>query len=89
MSNQYEEMDKAETFIPSHTRESIARWIEDGIPAGSFCMAILNNDLFAAFGRADHINSQHIKTICAWIYSYAPSNCWGSKEITQQWKGLK
>lgn len=45
------------------TREGI------GPPGGSFVQAIVDNDLMAAFGRADHINLNSIYFYCKLMYS--------------------
>lgn len=72
-------------FVPEHNRDTIIQYIEIGRPVGSFIEAILRGDLFDAFGRADHINAQHVGTICAWFYNYAPSPCFGSPEKVKKW----
>lgn len=43
----------------------------DGIgpPGGSFVQAIVDNDLMAAFGRADHINQNSIYFYCKLMYN--------------------
>ncbi len=93
MENQYEinyeAMNKDETFVPEHLRGAFQRWMENGIPPGSFGMAVLSNDLKMAYGRADHINKNHIGTTVAWFYNYAPSKCWGSPEAVETWKGIE
>jgi hypothetical protein len=81
-------MDEPETYVPEHMREPFQRWIEYGISPGSFGFALLSNDLKGSFLLADHINSRHIKSIFTWFYNYAPSDCWGSVENVQNWKGI-
>ncbi len=78
-------MNDSFTFVPEHTRDTLVKYIESGVPTGSFVQAVLENNLRETFGRADHINSQHIGTICAWLYNFAPSSCWGSPDRVQNW----
>jgi hypothetical protein len=73
------------SFVPPHTRDTLINYIENGLPTGSFVQAVLSNDLTEAFGRADHINSQHVGTIVSWLYNFAPSTCWGSDEKVREW----
>lgn len=82
-------MNNPETFVPHHMREGFLLWIDHGISPGSFGRAVLNNDLAGSFGKADHINKDHIGTTVAWLYNFAPSSCWGSKEKTEVWRGIK
>lgn len=84
----YKAMDDPFSFVPHHMRDSFQLWIEDAIPPGSFGRAVLTNDLAMAFGKADHINQNHIGTIVAWLWNFAPTGCWGSEEKFNKWKGL-
>lgn len=79
------QMDDAFSFVPHHTRETLINYIENRLPTGSFVNAVLTNDLTGAFGQADHINTKHIGSIVAWLYNFAPSNCWGSPEKVKAW----
>lgn len=82
----YEAMNDPETFIPEHMRDGFKLWFENRISPGSFGMAVLTNDLKEAIGRADHINRNHINSIVAWLYNYAPNGSWGSHEAVQNWQ---
>lgn len=73
--------------VPEHMRDGLALWVLYGIPPGDFLTALLANDLAGAVGRADTINQYRIKDIITWVYSYAPSNCWGSYEKLAKWTG--
>ena len=85
MTFKYEKMDDEFSYVPHHTRDSIKLWIDKGIHAGSFVQAVIENDLGSAIGKADSINKEHIPSIVAWFYNYAPSYCWGSKEKADTW----
>lgn len=82
----YEAMNETFSFVPHHMRDGFKLWIERGISPGSFGRAVLDNDLKGAFGKADHINQAAIGSIVAWFYNYAPSDCWGSREKTEEWE---
>lgn len=82
----YEAMNDPETFVTEYMREGFRLWIENAIPPGSFGMAVLSNDLKEACGRADTTNRRYIFSIVSWLYNYAPSDCWGSKENTETWR---
>lgn len=73
------------TFVPGHMRNGIARYIEHGVRGGDFQRALFSNDLKQSLDLADNINGQHIKSMVAWIYNYAPMGCHGSHEIVEGW----
>lgn len=78
-------MEEAFSFVPEHTRSTLINYIENGWSTGGFVNAVLSNDLKGAFGKVDHINSQHVGSIVAWLWNYAPSTCWGSPEKVTAW----
>lgn len=71
--------------LPEDLQGGMRRYIEQGIEPGSFLEAVLTNDLFGAFGRADLINRHRLYDICRWVYKEAPYSCWGSKERFEAW----
>ena len=71
--------------LPEHMRDGFMRWIEYGIEPGHFGMAIICNDLFEAFRRADSTNLARMKDIVTFFYNEAPSGCYGSKEKAIAW----
>lgn len=64
---------------PENCRGTLMRYIEHGIPMGSFMTAFLSNDLMEAIGRADETNLRQFMEIAQFLYSYAPSQCFGSR----------
>lgn len=70
---------------PENCRDSLMRYIEHRIPPGGFLKAFLSNDLIDAMGRADHINKEQFHEIASWLYSYAPSDCFGSCQKVAAW----
>jgi hypothetical protein len=65
--------------------ESLDRYINHGIPCGSFLTACLENNLREAFGRADCNNSANLKNIVGYLYNEIPTNAWGSPEKVKEW----
>ena len=61
-------------------------WIDHGIEPGHFCMAVITNDLFEAFGRADDTNIARMKDIIMFFYNDAPSGCYGSRAKAIAWQ---
>lgn len=69
----------------SHIIGAIKRYVEHGIPAGSCTEAILSNDLFDAFGRADIDTREGMFEIVQYIHNETPRACWGSRETYSAW----
>ena len=74
------------SILPEHMQDGMRRWIEHGIPAGSFMMSVLCNDLIGALGRADSINIERLRSYGTFLYSEAPSECHGSPEKVAAWE---
>ena len=74
-----------EERIPESTLETLKRYINHRIPPGSFLEAVLSNDLFEAFARADVHNRQAMHHIVDWLYNYVPSASHGSREAYREW----
>lgn len=75
--------------IPEYMMAGLLRYIEHGIPPGSFLEAVLENDLKAAVGRADDINMRNIPAYIGYLYNEAPRGCWGSPKIVEAWINQK
>lgn len=78
-----------EAYIPDHMIDGVKRYIDEGIPPGSFLTAVICNDLKEAVGRADHINIKALPNIVSWFYNNAPRTCWGSEENFRAWVEAK
>ena len=74
-----------ENQCPLEIQQSLKRYVEHGIPPGSFLEAVLCNDLMQAFGRADHLNIEALPHICAYVYNKIPSSSHGSPEQYGLW----
>lgn len=72
-------------LCPIEIRETLARYVRDGVPTGGFCRAVLAHDLFEAVGRADHINLPALPHIVMYIYNELPATCHGSYGIVDKW----
>lgn len=75
--------------IPEHMRGAMKRYIEDGISPGGFGRAVLTNNFVRAHQKADHINQERLDDWVDWLMFDIPSRAWGSKEIVNNWEGLK
>jgi hypothetical protein len=71
--------------VPQGIKNSLDRYVKEGTPTGGFLYAVLSNDLFEAFGRADIDNRMSLFDICSYIYGELPSTCHGSREIVNEW----
>lgn len=71
--------------IPPRTIDALDRYVEHRIPTGGFLQAVLENDLFAAMGKADVYNRQSLFDIVEYIYNELPRACWGSPDAVETW----
>lgn len=67
------------------TYEGLLRYAQHGVMVGDFLYAVLTNDLFGAYDRADTQNTKDLEDICRFIYNELPKGCWGSKEAISNW----
>jgi hypothetical protein len=68
--------------------DALHRWGKYAIDPGDFLRAVLSNDLFGAYGRADDFSKADMDLIVKFIYNKLPGDCWGSTERVSTWKGL-
>jgi len=73
--------------LPVGLQDGMQRYFEDGIGAGHFLTACLENDLVGAVNRADSTNIHRLQDIVRFMYNELPQGCWGSKEKVRAWKG--
>lgn len=71
--------------LPPHMQDLARRYIEKGIPGGSFFTALVSNDLMRSFLRADDMNTAAMRTWAVFLYTEAPNACWGSPEKVRAW----
>ena len=70
---------------PNYSGDSFQRFIEEGIPTGSFLESLLSNDLAEACARADHINQGLLFYYVHFMWNELPSSAWGSPENYKNW----
>ena len=71
--------------VPEHIRDGLIGYVEHHWRPGGFLTAVLSNDLKEAMGRADDLARDGLFAIVKWLYSCAPSSCWGSPERVNDW----
>jgi len=74
-----------EFHIPDYMMDGINRYVNDGIPPGSFLTAIICNDLSGAVSQADDNNLPNIPAFVSYFYWETPSACWGSLRKMKAW----
>ena len=72
-------------YIPERMMKGLTRYINEHCPVGDFLIAVLENDLMEAVGRADDENLRNLPAFVAYLYNEAPGNCWGSPEAVRAW----
>lgn len=83
MKNTYFNFDRYD--VPTHSQESLINYFVHGYEPGGFMTAVLQNNLFGAASKADHVNKQYLAQIASWIVNNAPQGSWGSEEAVRSW----
>lgn len=77
----------SEVRIRPDIKESLDSWGNGSRPmVGGFLMAVLENNLKEAFGRADSYNIQTLGAIVSYCYNHLPAECWGSPAKVLEWQ---
>lgn len=71
--------------VPDHLQGGLVRYLVYRIPPGHFLIAVLENDLREAMGRADEESRAGLFALVSFLYSYAPMSAWGSPELVESW----
>ena len=66
--------------LPVHLQPGMTRYLERGLPTGSFLRACLENNLVSAVALADDISLGRIYDITRWLHNECPPSAWGSRE---------
>lgn len=66
-------------------RDQIIDYICNGTVSGSFMFALMTGDLYKTIQKADDTNKLQIVQLAEWIYSHAPTGCYGSDEKVREW----
>ena len=80
----WSELNRKQT-IPEHTKQALDRYVNQGIPPGSFLIEVLCNNLSGAFGRADDKNIANMFAIVKYVHNDVPAIAWGSPERIESW----
>ncbi len=64
--------------LPQHLRAGMRRYLELGVPPGSFLRAVLRNDLSAAVLTCSDVTM--LRGIMIWLHNYTPRTAHGSTE---------
>lgn len=73
-----------EGAIPAHMQEGLIAYILTGRPPGGFLRAVLENDLYRSFAKADAVN-QHMMLAYARVLEHMPIGSWGSAREVDHW----
>ncbi len=71
--------------LPEHMRDAVDRYVQRGIPGGSFLTAVLSNKLVDAYSRADDMNTDAMRAWASWLHNDAPGDCWGDAATVREW----
>lgn len=66
-------------------KQSLDDYGKHGIPTGDFLRAVLSNDLFGAFHRADPVSTATIAAIFWYVTNRLPPGCYGSEAAVDAW----
>ena len=72
-------------MIPIAIKDSIDRYVSDGVPTGGFLRAVLCHDLFEAVARADEDSRIALCEIGNYIHARIPSGGHGSLVKDDAW----
>lgn len=78
-----------ESVPVGYMADGLRLYFERGIPPGSFMLAVLAGDLFAACSKADNTNRYFIWDWAKWFYNHAPAGSYGSPERVKEWIDAK
>lgn len=72
-------------YIPERMMEGVLLYVEKGVVPGDFLVAVIQNNLKEAVGRADTENMRNLPAFVGYFYNETPLACWGSKEKMEAW----
>ncbi len=70
-------------------RDSIDRYVEQGVQTGGFLQACIENNLCEAIGRADESSLAMLPAIVGYLYNEVDQRCWGRPGVFAEWINLK
>ena len=72
-------------LIPPYMHNALIGYIVFRKTPGDFLSALLSNNLKLTIQCADDNNIDRLHVYVAFLCTYAPAQCWGSKENFQKW----
>ncbi len=77
-------------LVPDHMQMGFVRYMAYGprSNSGSFMIALVNNDLMGAFGRADPTNRIGMFEWCQFLTGSAPRGSFGHPTAYEDWPGV-
>lgn len=78
-----------ERTIPNYMHDSIAFYLENGVPPGEFLEGIITKNLDKCVAHADRTNIWLIPVYYAFFYTYAPQDSWGDQYVMEDWINRK
>jgi len=85
----YRRILKEKTIIPEHMQKLLALYLAEGYLTDRFLESVLKNDLRTACITADENNLTILYEYIRFLWNYAPSDSWGSKEVVDRWTDSK
>lgn len=73
------------TLIAPEIRKELIAYRDQHIPPNEFLMAVLENNLKEAFGRADDWNMETLFDIVGFCYNDLPAVSWGRSDKVLAW----
>ncbi len=67
--------------------DSLALYVDEGVPPSPFIRAVLENDLEAAV-RLCPGSLELLRDVVEWLCEEAPQECFGSPKIVKEWLAL-
>jgi hypothetical protein len=75
--------------VPAHLRPGLVRYVDDGVPTGAGLRGLIaNGQVFDVLKQLDDTTLPCALDIMKFLYSEAPSACWGSEEAVRRWEAL-
>lgn len=66
-------------------QDQIVDYICHGRVSGGFMFALMSGNLYKAIQKADSTNKLQLVQLAEWIYSHAPTGCYGSSDRVNAW----
>jgi hypothetical protein len=72
-------------MIPERTLHSLKQYVDHGQRVGGMLEAVLCNDLFGTFSRADSEHLHCMPELVKYVYNKMPARSWGDKDAVKKW----